>query len=91
MQTDVTITSEENQTSEISIDVCDLLEAVFLQACYYSLGAALVVEAKVEFDTYIKKLSGLIMMEDCLENPASTSTCFKQFSLEKKILKYHNL
>jgi len=36
-----------------------VLQCYFLTALYWSLGAALVEESRVRFDTYVKKLSGL--------------------------------
>ena len=37
----------------------EVLEAYFLQAMYWSLGAGLVEEARVKFDNYVKYLASL--------------------------------
>ncbi|XP_074093953.1 dynein axonemal heavy chain 10-like [Cotesia typhae] len=48
-----------------------LLHAVFIQACYCSMGAALVSEAQFKFDDYMKELSGLMMINDTAEKLAT--------------------
>lgn len=58
-------------------DKNDLLEAVFIQSCYCSLGAALVAEAQYKFDDYIKKTSGLMMIDD---TPEKLATICKRIS-----------
>lgn len=50
----------------------ETLEAVYLQACYCSLGAAITSESRNDFDEYMKKTSGLMMIEDSAEKPATT-------------------
>lgn len=52
-------------------DKKELLEAVYIQSCYCSLGAALVAEARPDFDDYMKKTSGLMMVEDTIEKLAT--------------------
>ena len=37
----------------------EVLEAFFLQALYWSLGASLQEESRIKFDTYVKYLSSL--------------------------------
>ncbi|XP_014219672.1 dynein heavy chain 10, axonemal [Copidosoma floridanum] len=48
----------------------ETLEAVYLQACYCSLGAVIVSESRKDFDDFMKKTSGLMMVEDSVEKPA---------------------
>lgn len=48
-----------------------LLHAVFIQACYCSMGAALVSEAQFKFDDYMKEISGLMMIKDTAEKLAT--------------------
>ncbi|CAG5096515.1 Similar to DNAH9: Dynein heavy chain 9, partial [Cotesia congregata] len=48
-----------------------LLHAVFIQACYCSMGAALVSEAQFKFDDYMKEISGLMIIKDTAEKLAS--------------------
>ncbi|KAI4497255.1 hypothetical protein M0802_007739 [Mischocyttarus mexicanus] len=49
----------------------DLLEAMYIQSCYYSLGATLVENARKSFDDYMKKNTGLMLVEDTSEKPAT--------------------
>lgn len=63
--------TDDRRQSEQFENVNDILEAVYIQACYSSLGAALVVESRPDFDAFIKKTSGLMLMEDSLEKPAT--------------------
>lgn len=50
----------------------ELLEAVFIQSCYCSLGATLETNSRRTFDDFMKKASGLMMIEDTPEKPATT-------------------
>lgn len=50
----------------------ELLEAVYIQACYCSLGATLEARSRIAFDDFMKKTSGLMMVEDTPEKPATT-------------------
>lgn len=58
--------SEVNGEEEDSLLVTEeeLWEAMYIQACYWSFGASLVDEARSKFDEYIKKICGLILMQD---------------------------
>ncbi|XP_043489632.1 dynein axonemal heavy chain 10 [Polistes fuscatus] len=49
----------------------DLLEAMYIQSCYYSLGASLVENSRKAFDDYMKKTTGLMLVEDTTEKPAT--------------------
>ena len=44
---------------EKEITDSEVLEAFFLQALYWSLGASLQEESRIKFDTYVKYLSSL--------------------------------
>ena len=52
----------------------EIMEAVYIQSCYYSLGATLEIESRPAFDDYMKKISGLMMIEDTVQKPATTRT-----------------
>lgn len=49
----------------------DLLEAMYLQSCYCSLGATLIEDSRKSFDDYMKKTSGFMLVEDTSEKPAT--------------------
>lgn len=42
----------------------ELIEAIYIQSCYYSLGASLITQVRTEFDGYMKKTSGFMLVED---------------------------
>ncbi|XP_050455387.1 dynein axonemal heavy chain 10 [Cataglyphis hispanica] len=42
----------------------ELLEAMYVQACYWSFGASIVDDARPTFDEYIKKIYGLMQVQD---------------------------
>lgn len=42
----------------------EVMEAYFLQALYWSLGAGLMEEGRVKFDTYLKNLASLTAKDD---------------------------
>ena len=50
----------------------ELLEAVYIQACYCSLGAAVISECRKDFDEFMKKTSGLMLVDGSVEKPATT-------------------
>lgn len=54
-----------------------LLEAMYIQACYWSFGASIVDIARPKFDEYMKKISGFILVQDTPDKLATTSK-FKQ-------------
>ena len=62
---------EELLLAEKMAERNDLLEAVYIQACYCSLGASLVVKSRSDFDEYMKKVSGLMLVEDTPEKLAT--------------------
>lgn len=49
----------------------EIFEAMYIQALYWSLGASLVVENRPEFDDYIKKTCGFMLIQDTIEKPAT--------------------
>jgi len=49
----------------------ELLECLFLEALYCSLGASLNEEGRSQFDEYTKNLCGMMKMEDTLEQKAA--------------------
>lgn len=66
---------EEVSASEKLAERNDLLEAVYIQSCYCSLGASLVAKSRTDFDEYVKKISGLMMVEDTPEKLATIRKC----------------
>ncbi|KAG7199558.1 hypothetical protein KM043_014169 [Ampulex compressa] len=65
--------AEEDETrAEASTTKEELLEAIYLQSCYCSFGASLVDKARLEFDDYMKKTSGLMLVQDTISKPATT-------------------
>lgn len=49
----------------------EIFEAMYIQALYWSLGASLIVENRPEFDDYIKKTCGFMLIQDTIEKPAT--------------------
>lgn len=49
----------------------ELLECLFLEALYCSLGASLNTEGRSQFDEYTKNLCGMMKVEDTLERKAA--------------------
>ncbi|KAF3425259.1 hypothetical protein E2986_13407 [Frieseomelitta varia] len=49
----------------------EVLEAMYIQACYWSLGASLASEHRPNFDDYIKRTSGYMMVQDTAEKRAT--------------------
>lgn len=49
----------------------EIFEAMYIQALYWSLGASLVVENRPEFDDFIKKTCGFMLVQDTIEKPAT--------------------
>nr|CAD7428949.1 unnamed protein product [Timema monikensis] len=46
----------------------DLLECIFIQALYFSLGASLLHDDRLEFDDFVKRQCSLLVMEDSSDN-----------------------
>lgn len=55
----------------------ECFEAMYIQALYWSLGASLVVENRSEFDDYVKKTCGFMLVQDTIEKPASVRKLIK--------------
>lgn len=51
----------------------ELLEAMYVQACYWSFGASIVDNARPKFDEYIKKIYGLMQVQDTSTKMATLS------------------
>lgn len=64
----------------------ECFEAMYIQALYWSLGASLVVENRPEFDDYIKKTCGFMLVQDTIEKPATVRKLIKI-----KIIKWKKL
>ncbi|KAM0726763.1 Dynein axonemal heavy chain 10 [Formica fusca] len=56
------ISQEEEDSSLMAKE--ELLEAMYIQACYWSFGASIVDNERPKFDEYMKKISGLIQVQD---------------------------
>ncbi|XP_076380407.1 dynein heavy chain at 89D [Megalopta genalis] len=65
------IEEEEDATVEPQTTRSEVLEAMYIQACYWSLGATLIAEDKREFDEYMKKNAGFMLVQDTPEKPAT--------------------
>lgn len=65
------VSQEEEDSSLMSKQ--ELLEAMYIQACYWSFGASIVDNARPKFDEYMKKMSGLILVQDTPAKLATTS------------------
>jgi dynein heavy chain len=53
----------------------EVLECVFIQCMYFSLGASLMNDSRERFDLFVKKLNSLMAVQDTIERPANTSQC----------------
>lgn len=75
------ISNDSDQSNIKTTDENELLEAIYIQACYCSLGGALTVESRSQFDEFMKKTSGLMLVEDTPKKLATIS--------KKNINSYH--
>lgn len=58
------------------INVCKVLdnkEKYYFQSIYYSFGALIPENRRIEFDSHVKKLYSMKIFNDSLENPANLS------------------
>lgn len=62
---------EETSMLETMTEKNELLEAIYIQSCYCSLGASLILKSQNDFDEYMKKIAGLMMVEDTPEKLAT--------------------
>lgn len=65
---DALIPAQEDKSRQVT---GELLECLFLEAMYCSLGASLQMEGRYQFDEYTKNLCGLLMIEDSLDKKAT--------------------
>lgn len=70
---DVSVKFEEDEDATVELKTTrpEALEAMYIQACYWSLGATLIAEDKIEFDDYMKKTAGFMLVQDTPEKPAT--------------------
>lgn len=76
-KTVVESSSNAEEEEEIAVQLAqrnELLEAIYIQSCYCSFGASLIIDCRLVFDDYIKKICGLMLTDDTHEKPA---TCRK--------------
>lgn len=66
---------EEELTAEPAFTRGERLEAVYILSCYWSLGATVVIENRPGFDDYIKRTSGLMLVQDTSQKAASIRKC----------------
>ncbi|GBP55417.1 Dynein heavy chain 10, axonemal [Eumeta japonica] len=59
----------ENTQEEVDETI---VECVFIVSMYNSLGASIVDDGRLDFDTYVKKACPMILVEDSLEKKATT-------------------
>jgi dynein heavy chain len=65
---DALIPVQEDPNKQV---IGELLECLFLEALYYSLGASLNTDGRSQFDEYTKNLCGMMKMEDTLDKKAT--------------------
>ncbi|XP_014262519.1 dynein heavy chain 10, axonemal-like [Cimex lectularius] len=56
-----------------NIELLEMTEATFIEALYLSLGASIVKEDRPHFDSFVKKIAGLPLVEDTPEKRATVS------------------
>lgn len=66
----------ENEGDEITLieplfNRQEIIEAMYIQACYWSLGASLIIDEKPRFDEFVKKTAGFMLVQDTIEKPAT--------------------
>lgn len=69
------VSEEEGEDPAIALERMarvELLECVFLQALYFSLGGPLDAASRKPFDEFVKQIAGIVSFNDSPENPAST-------------------
>ncbi|EZA57210.1 Dynein heavy chain 10, axonemal [Ooceraea biroi] len=62
---------EEDNLLESRVTKEELWEAMYIQACYWSLGVSIVDEARSKFDEHVKKICGFILIQDTPTKMAS--------------------
>lgn len=53
----------------------EVLECVFTQCMYFSIGSSLMDDSRIRFDTFMKKLNPLMAVQDSPERPANNTQC----------------
>lgn len=69
-------TNIEDQISVKSVDLSDEMEAIFILSLYSSLGAPLEGNSRLVFDEFVKKISGLIKVDDSASKRATFSNIY---------------
>ena len=64
---------------EVEMTEFDILEAFFLQALYWSLGAGLLEDGRVRFDIYVKGMASMAPKEEDFAGPGRC--CLMDFRL----------
>ncbi|XP_076299453.1 dynein axonemal heavy chain 10-like [Lasioglossum baleicum] len=62
---------DDDAVIDLQTSRSEVLEAMYLHACYWSLGATLIAEDRREFDEYMKKTAGFMLVQDTREKPAT--------------------
>lgn len=66
-------TNSLDQLSVKSVEVSDEMEAIFILSLYSSLGAPLEGNSRLIFDEFVKKVSGLVKVDDSPSKRATLS------------------
>lgn len=75
----------QDQSSAGSVKVTDEMEAIFISCLYSSLGAALEGNSRLVFDEFLKKISGLVKVDDTPVKRATFSKSFCWIYIDKYI------
>lgn len=75
----------QDHSSIKSVKVTDEMEAIFISALYSSLGAPLESNSRIIFDDFVKKISGMVKVEDTPEKRATFSELRFSFILMRDI------
>ncbi|KAG5320172.1 DYH10 protein, partial [Pseudoatta argentina] len=65
------LVKQNSKINEELVTKEELWEAMYIQACYWSFGACIVDEARSNFDEYIKKICGFMLVQDTPDKPAT--------------------
>ena len=72
-----------NSMLEKEVTTFEVMEAYFIQALYWSLGAGLLEDGRIKFDAYIKNLAALTPKDDTDEKEyAVAGKPFLSFSFQ---------
>ncbi|XP_026670097.1 dynein heavy chain 10, axonemal [Ceratina calcarata] len=71
----ITAKTEEDEDKELTMEPAfsreEILEAMYILACFWSLGASLVIENRSDYDEFMKKNCGFMLVQDTVEKPAT--------------------